>query len=398
MHRLTAVASMTLSWSRSRSRVAERSVALGVRVRHGVPVVDAVDLGRLEQDLGVDLDGAQRGGRVGREVRVAGAGHEDRDPALLEVADGAAADVRLGDLVHRDRGHDPGRDAGPLERVLEGQAVHHRREHADVVAGRAVHARAPRRPGRGRCCRRRRRCRSGRPARGRSATWLGDERAERRVDAVLAVAEEGLAGQLEQDAPVAERRRPPSSGSPPGVAHSSSPTSKRTKRRTRMFSPIVAIALVMSSPTVWSVSRIRLLGQHDLLIPLLELAVDDLGADVLGLLLDRLVGEQLGLLGREDLGRDRLDRRVQRLEGHDLDREVLDELLELLVAGHEVGLAVDLDERAEPAARVDVGADRGLRGRRGRPSWPPGPRRARAAGRSPCPGRRPSRSAPSCNP
>ena len=33
------------------------------------------------------------------------------DAALLEVAHGAAADVRLGDLVHRDRAHDPRRDA-----------------------------------------------------------------------------------------------------------------------------------------------------------------------------------------------------------------------------------------------------------------------------------------------
>ena len=62
------------------------------------------------------------------------------DAALLEVADGAAPDVRLGDLVHRDRGHDPGRHAGPLEGVLEREAVHDRRQHADVVAGRPVHA------------------------------------------------------------------------------------------------------------------------------------------------------------------------------------------------------------------------------------------------------------------
>ena len=96
---------------------------------------------------------------------------------------GAAPDVRLGDLVHRDRGHDPGRDAGPLERVLQRQAVHHGGEHADVVAGRAVHA-----AGRGRQA----------PedvaatdddadldaGPWTSATWLRDERAERRVDAV----------------------------------------------------------------------------------------------------------------------------------------------------------------------------------------------------------------------
>ena len=46
----------------------------------------------------------------------------------------------------------------------------------------------------------------------------GDERAERRVDAVLAIAEERLAGQLEQDPPVAERLRRGSSRSPAGVA------------------------------------------------------------------------------------------------------------------------------------------------------------------------------------
>ena len=129
---------------------------------------------------------------------IAGAGHEQRDPALLEVADGAPPDVRLGDLVHRDRGHDPGRDAGPLEGVLEGEAVHDRRQHADVVAGRPVHP-----------ARRRRQ-----PAEDVAATDddadldaqavdLGDlardERADRRVDAVLAIAEQRLAGQLEQD-------------------------------------------------------------------------------------------------------------------------------------------------------------------------------------------------------
>ena len=81
-------------------------------------------------------------------------------------------------------------------------------------------------------------------------------------------------------------------------------------------------------------------------------------------------------------------RRVVRAQRDDLDGQVLDELLELLVAGDEVGLAVDLDERAEPAARVDVAADQalagvaaGLLGRLRR-------RRARAAGRSPSRGRR----------
>src|SRR4029079_4454372 len=102
--------------------------------------VDTVDFGRLEQDLGVDLDRAKGGGRVGREVRVARAGHEDRDAALLEMADGPSADVWLRDLVHGDRRHDTRRDTDRLERILQRKAVHDGREHPDVVAGRAVHA------------------------------------------------------------------------------------------------------------------------------------------------------------------------------------------------------------------------------------------------------------------
>src|SRR6187399_3150369 len=51
-------------------------------------------------------------------IGVAGAGGEDHDPALLEVADGAPADEGLGHRAHLDGGHDAGQDAGLLERVL----------------------------------------------------------------------------------------------------------------------------------------------------------------------------------------------------------------------------------------------------------------------------------------
>ena len=202
-------------------RVLEPVVLPSARDRHRIRIVDPVDLGRLHQDLGADLDGAQRGGGVGREVRVAGAGHEDHDAALLEVADGAAADVRLRDLVHRDRAHDAGRRLRPLDRVLERQAVHDGREHADVVARRAVHALG-----------------GGRQAaedvaaadddadldaaRPHGRDLAGDERADGRVDAVLAVAEERLAGQLEQDPAVARRR--PRADRRRAVAHRSSPS------------------------------------------------------------------------------------------------------------------------------------------------------------------------------
>ena len=112
--------------------------------------------------------------------------------------------------------------AGPLEGVLEREAVHDRGEHADVVAGRAVHAAR----------------RGGHAAEDVAATdddpdldagavdlrdLAGDERADGGVDAVLAIAEQRLAGQLEQDALIAQRLR---LGGRAGraVGHSSSPS------------------------------------------------------------------------------------------------------------------------------------------------------------------------------
>ena len=71
---------------------------------------------------------------------IAGAGAEDDDAALLEVADGAAPDERLGDGAHLDRRDDARDHALLLERVLQRQRVDDRREHAHVVGGGAVHA------------------------------------------------------------------------------------------------------------------------------------------------------------------------------------------------------------------------------------------------------------------
>src|SRR5690606_13446338 len=85
--------------------VAQRVEALGVGVLLGVRVVHAVDLGGLEQQVGADLDRAQGGARVGGKEGVAGAGGEDRDATLLQVPDGAAADVVLANVVDLDRAH-----------------------------------------------------------------------------------------------------------------------------------------------------------------------------------------------------------------------------------------------------------------------------------------------------
>jgi hypothetical protein len=53
---------------------------------------------------------------------------------------GAAADHRLADLVHLDGGLHAGRHAELLQRVLHGQSVHHRGQHAHIIGLGAVHA------------------------------------------------------------------------------------------------------------------------------------------------------------------------------------------------------------------------------------------------------------------
>jgi hypothetical protein len=56
------------------------------------------------------------------------------------VPAGPKGDVRLGDLAHRDRGLHAGDDAFLLEEVLQRKAVHHRAEHAHVVAAGPLHS------------------------------------------------------------------------------------------------------------------------------------------------------------------------------------------------------------------------------------------------------------------
>ncbi len=55
------------------------------------------------------------------------------------MADGAAADERLGHLVHLDGGLHAGVNTLLLQRVLQRQRVDHGGQHAHVVGGDAVH-------------------------------------------------------------------------------------------------------------------------------------------------------------------------------------------------------------------------------------------------------------------
>jgi hypothetical protein len=67
------------------------------------------------------------------------------------------------------------------------------------------------------------------------------------------------------------------------------------------------------------------------------------------------------LLLLERLGGHVLAAHPLRVGGGDVHRDLLDEVLEVVGARHEVRLAVDLDEHADAAAHVDVAADDALR-------------------------------------
>src|SRR3954447_20877798 len=102
-----------------------------------------------------------------------------------------------------------------------------------------------------------------------------------------------------------------------------------------------------------------LLEEDDLLVPLTQLALERLLASLLGHIVELLgVDALLGLLGilgdlvnRDPPGRPRRG---------NVQRHVLGERDEVFVGGDEVGVAVDLDQRAELAVGVDVGLDGAL--------------------------------------
>src|SRR5690606_13640733 len=98
-----------------------------------------------------------------------------------------------------------------------------------------------------------------------------------------------------------------------------------------------------------------LVHEADRLEELVDLPLDDLLEDVLRLLLIAELGHvDLLLLGDLGLG-DLLTAHVLRSGGGDVHGHLLHEVLEVRVAGDEVGLAVDLDHHADLAV-VDVAA------------------------------------------
>ena len=114
-------------------------VAHGVGILGGIGIVDAVDLGALEQRIAVHFRGPQGRRRIGGEERVARSSGEDHNPALFKVTQRPLANEGLTDVVHRDGRHHPALGANILQRGPHGQRVDDCGQHAHLVSRRPLH-------------------------------------------------------------------------------------------------------------------------------------------------------------------------------------------------------------------------------------------------------------------
>src|SRR5918994_14094 len=108
--------------------------------------------------------------------------------------------------------------------------------------------------------------------------------------------------------------------------------------------------------------EVLLIEQDQLGGPLAELPLDDFPDDVLRLAVGLRLFLEEGALLRDLLLGDVLEGHVPWVHRGDVDRYLAGELLEVLIARDEVRLALDLDQGALAAIRVDVGRDDPLGG------------------------------------
>src|SRR5215216_4669920 len=113
----------------------------------------------------------------------------------------------------------------------------------------------------------------------------------------------------------------------------------------------VVVEQVLDGPLV--VADVRLFEQDDLLEIVLELAIDDLLDDVVGLALG-LAGVDLALAVDDVVGHV-VAGHVAGVGHGDVQGDLVGQALELVGLGHEVGLAVELDEHAQLGRQVRVG-------------------------------------------
>lgn len=122
-----------------RYRLVERqfSIELSSGVLLGVVAVDARDVGRFEQKMGLDLRGAYGRGRIGGDEGVARPAGEDHNIFLRQRSSGAHRVEGLGISDWNRRLQQSG-DPQMLQALAQGHPVEHGGEHAHLVGDHAI--------------------------------------------------------------------------------------------------------------------------------------------------------------------------------------------------------------------------------------------------------------------
>src|SRR5580704_7379504 len=112
----------------SQAIVASRG-RIALRVRR----IDSVNLRRLHNEIAGKLGAAQGRAGIGCKEWIAGAAGENHDPALAKMMQCRLARIRLAERGHWQSRESSRRLALLLDRIFEGERIHHRREHADRI-------------------------------------------------------------------------------------------------------------------------------------------------------------------------------------------------------------------------------------------------------------------------
>ena len=112
----------------------------GIGVRVGVAVINAIHFGGFDNHIRSNFSSSQGSGSICGKIRVAGSPAKNNDPALFEMADGPAADVRLGDRAHFNGRLNACQHPKLLQGIHQCQRIHHRCQHAHIIGRSPIHS------------------------------------------------------------------------------------------------------------------------------------------------------------------------------------------------------------------------------------------------------------------
>ena len=121
-----------------RDFVADLFVSHSIGMFARVFVVDTVDFGRFENDVGPYFESPENSSGVGREVGISGSSGEDDDTAFFKVTVCSAHNKRFGDLGNRDGLLNTSLNALTFDRILECQRIDHGPKHSHLVGDTSV--------------------------------------------------------------------------------------------------------------------------------------------------------------------------------------------------------------------------------------------------------------------